>query len=238
MVLSQFRELDVKSMEQLYEKKERKKRQRAEQKRRHEREEQQQRQQQKQAQLPSTALATLLGQTVGVLGATEAQTTSWTGADPFASTGNLDFDSGENIGIAEAYTQCDFASLESTEPSCEIGGILSTMPKPTFADGINSHSPSWLSCAPLPAQPSIERASHDEANPSSAEELPLALDLARRATGQLRLANSVISAMNACSYAEVGLDLETSDEDGAYRSNDDCVREQANAGKSQLGPQG
>ncbi|OBR06495.1 hypothetical protein CH63R_10615 [Colletotrichum higginsianum IMI 349063] len=40
------------------------------------------------------------------------------------------------------------------------------------------------------------------------------------------------------SYAEVGSDLETSDEDGAYRSNDDCVREQANAGKSQLGPQG
>ncbi|KAK1973650.1 hypothetical protein LZ30DRAFT_610227 [Colletotrichum cereale] len=78
MVLSQFRELDVKSMEQLYEKKERKKRQRAEQKRRHEREEQQQQQQQqqKEAQLPSTALATLLGQTVGGLGATEAQTTS------------------------------------------------------------------------------------------------------------------------------------------------------------------
>ncbi|OHW95962.1 hypothetical protein CSPAE12_05391 [Colletotrichum incanum] len=99
MALSQFRKLDVKSMEQLYEKKkERKKRQRAEQKRRHEREEQQQQQQQqKQAQLLSTALATLLGQTVGVLGATEAQATSWTSADPFASIGNLDFDSGENL---------------------------------------------------------------------------------------------------------------------------------------------
>ncbi|KAK6206189.1 hypothetical protein QIS74_13608 [Colletotrichum tabaci] len=38
-------------------------------------------------------------------------------------------------------------------------------------------------------------------------------------------------------YAEVGSDLETSDEDGAYRFNDDCVRDQANAGKIQLGPQ-
>ncbi|WQF90505.1 hypothetical protein CDEST_15519 [Colletotrichum destructivum] len=139
MALSQFRKLDVKSMKQLFEEKERKNRQRAEQKRRHEREEQQQ--QQKQAQLPSTALATLLGQTVGVLDATGAQTTSWTSADPFASIGNLDFDSGENLGIGEAYTQCDFASLGSTEPPCEIGGILSTMPKPTFADDINSHSP-------------------------------------------------------------------------------------------------
>ncbi|KZL64986.1 hypothetical protein CT0861_09526 [Colletotrichum tofieldiae] len=221
MVLSQFKKLDVKSMEQLYEKKERKKRQRAEQKRRHEREEQQQQQQhQKQAQLPSKALATLLGQTVGVLGATEAQTTSWTSADPFASIGNLDFDSGENFGISEAYTQCDFASLESTEPSCEIGGILSTMPEPTFADDINSHSPSWLSCAPLPAQPSTERAPHDEANPSSAEELSLALDLTRRATGQLRLADSVISATNA-SVVEVEDSSESSGSCNADETDDD-----------------
>ncbi|KAK1658531.1 hypothetical protein BDP55DRAFT_524786, partial [Colletotrichum godetiae] len=76
MALTHFKKLDVQSMERLYEEKERKRRQRAEQKRQHEREEQQQQQQQKQAQLPSAALATVLGQTVEVLGATEAQTTS------------------------------------------------------------------------------------------------------------------------------------------------------------------
>ncbi|KZL67689.1 hypothetical protein CT0861_10006 [Colletotrichum tofieldiae] len=221
MALTQFKKLDVQSMERLYEKKEQKRRQRAEQKRQREREEQQQQHQQKQAQLQSTTLATVLGQNVGVLGATEAQITSWASSELFASFGNLDFASDGNLGIAEAYTHCDVApTLESLAPSCEIGGIVSTIPKPTFSDDINSNSAFWFSCVPLPSQPSTEQAPHEEANPSSAEELSLASGLVRRATGQLRLTNSVASGMNA-SVVEVEDNGDSSESCDADETSDD-----------------
>ncbi|KAK2005712.1 hypothetical protein LZ32DRAFT_134893 [Colletotrichum eremochloae] len=94
--------------------------------------------------------------------------------------------------------QCDFApTAESIEPSGEISGIISTMPKPTFSNDINLPSVLRSSCAPVPARPSTAQAPHGEANSSWAEELPLAPDLAGWAAGQLRLTNSVASGMDA-----------------------------------------
>ncbi|KZL67544.1 hypothetical protein CT0861_00349 [Colletotrichum tofieldiae] len=210
MVHTKFKGLDVQSMERLYEKHERRKRQRAEQKRQHKRKEQQQQQQQqqKQAQLPPMALVTPLGQNFEVPSPTNVHTRSWTSSDLFASIGDIDFGSVENLGIAEAYIQCDFApTVESVAPSPEISGIISTMPKPTFSNDINSPSALWSSCAPLPARPSTAQAPHVEANPSSAEELSLTPNLARWVAGQLRLTNSVANCMDASG-------VEVEDEDG------------------------
>ncbi|KAK1976750.1 hypothetical protein LZ30DRAFT_733824 [Colletotrichum cereale] len=212
MLYTQFKGLDVESMERLYEKRERRRRQRAEQKRQHERKEQQQQQQQIQAQLPPMALVTPPGQNVEAPSPTEVHTRSWTSSDIFASIGDIDFGSVENLGIAEAYMQCDFApTVESVEPSGEISGIISTMPKPTLPNDINSPSALWSSCAHLPARPSTAQAPHGEAILSSAEELSLAPDLARWAAGQLRLTNSVASGMDASV-------VEVEDEDGSESS--------------------
>ncbi|KAK2051462.1 hypothetical protein LY76DRAFT_651274 [Colletotrichum caudatum] len=124
MAYTKFKELDPQSIKQWYEKNERR-RQLAEQKRRQEHDEQQKKQQQqKQAQSPSTALATVLEQHVEVLGATEAQTTSWANSDLLAIIGDLDFGSVQDLRILEAYTQCDFAPTVDTSTSWRGKSIL------------------------------------------------------------------------------------------------------------------
>ncbi|KAK2005710.1 hypothetical protein LZ32DRAFT_623513 [Colletotrichum eremochloae] len=201
MAHTQFKKLDVKSMEQLYEKKERQRRQRAEEKRRLECKEQQQ--QHNQPQFPSTALAMGLEQNFGILSAKEAQTTNWTNSDPFDGIGNLEFDYCENLGIAESYAPCDFASLDSLAP-CDNNPYLGF----------------WLPCAPLPAQHSTEQASLNQTNPSSNEKLPSTFDSVRRVTGQLRLANPVTSGINA-SVVEVEDSSESSESCDVVKTSDD-----------------
>ncbi|KDN65754.1 hypothetical protein CSUB01_07535 [Colletotrichum sublineola] len=173
-------------------------------------------QQNQQPQFPSTALATGAEQDLRIPSATEAKTTSRTTPDPFASTANLELDFGENTGVAE----CDFASLKPLARSCEVCGILSTRPKPAFSDDISSYPQCRLSGAPVSARPFTEQAPYNATNPSSAEELPLALDLARQATEQLRLANSVISGINS-SVVEVEGSSKSSESFDIVQTSDD-----------------
>lgn len=83
---------------------------------------------------------------------------------------------------------------EPFAPISEIGGVTAEIRKPILPDEIKPLE-SWSTCTPVLAQPPTEPSSQEVATASLRSEQPLAPDLVRRSTEQLRL-TSCLSDMN------------------------------------------
>ncbi|KXH68526.1 hypothetical protein CSAL01_13226 [Colletotrichum salicis] len=186
---------DVQSFAKLYQDKERKRQKRQRQL------EEQQKHRETSTSL-STALATPLEQDVGALILTETQASGYTSgglANSFAGIDDFGFNFIEVFNTAELYNNDALGdTAHTTEPFApisKIGSVTAENTKPSLPDEIKSPV-SWSTYTPELAQPPTEPNSQEVATASSRSEQPLALDLVRRSTEQLRL-TGYLSDMNA-----------------------------------------
>ncbi|KAK2051730.1 hypothetical protein LY76DRAFT_377718 [Colletotrichum caudatum] len=136
-----------------------------------------------------------------------------------------------------------FAPLSQDAPYCTenhtsvILGQETLNPWPNVGDGESRPDSSDRSEPPIKetpfyssnCSPSLDEM-HVDAETTAPGAPPASLSLVHRRARKSRLP--------AGAYAEANSDPESSDEDGAHGTNDDCVGDQANSGRNQQGPQG